>query len=223
MISNPGLFESGDEGGWIRLSSLRHYTYCPRSWALIERECVFDENVFTQRGRKVHERVELAEPETRDGVRSERSLPIWSQQLGLYGVADVVEFHDNRILTVEYKLSSRDREREGELVQLAGQVLCLEEMFECEIQTGAIYHYGSRERSHIEIDDRLRARVREIVAAIRGQRARPQLPAAPADRRCRGCSLVTTCMPQLFGGKRRRVWDQRRAELFHPPDEPGLA
>ena len=40
------------------LSALEHYSYCPRQCALIHVEQVWDENLYTMRGRDVHERVD---------------------------------------------------------------------------------------------------------------------------------------------------------------------
>jgi len=41
----------------IPISALEHYAYCPRQCALIHVEQVWDENLYTMRGRDVHERV----------------------------------------------------------------------------------------------------------------------------------------------------------------------
>jgi hypothetical protein len=40
------------------ISAIEHYSYCARQYALIHVEQVFEENVFTIRGRLAHERVE---------------------------------------------------------------------------------------------------------------------------------------------------------------------
>ena len=42
----------------IMISALEHYSYCPRQCALIHQEQTFDENLYTLRGRAVHEQVE---------------------------------------------------------------------------------------------------------------------------------------------------------------------
>jgi len=88
----------------IMLSALQHWSYCPRQCALIHLEQAFDENVHTMRGNAVHKRVDDPGFETFEGVRSERALPVWSDQLGLIGKCDMVEFHpDGQIHPVEYK------------------------------------------------------------------------------------------------------------------------
>lgn len=208
------------EGRTIRLSALRHFTYCPRSWALVEQEDAYAENLFTQRGRHAHEKVDSAEPERRAGVSYERSLPIWCDEHGLQGIADVVEFHsDGRsILPVEHKLSTRGRKRRGELLQLTGQVLCLEEMFNVTIEEACLFHHSSRRRSTIAITDELRAAVLETARLIRQARNHPKPPPAPDDNRCPRCSLLEACRPEWTGVDGEKKWTRYRERLFVPVD-----
>ncbi len=72
-----------DEADLVMISAFQHYSYCPRQCALIHLEQTFDENLYTLRGRRAHEKVDSGECESRDGVRVERGLPLWSDRLGL--------------------------------------------------------------------------------------------------------------------------------------------
>src|SRR5437899_10119616 len=92
-----------DEDDLIMISALEHYSYCPRQCALIHVEQTFDENLYTLRGRAVHERVDEPVCDFQEGVWVERALPLWSKRLGLIGKADVVEFHGITPYPVEYK------------------------------------------------------------------------------------------------------------------------
>ena len=76
----------------IPISTLQHHLYCPHQGALIHIEQTYDKNLYTLRGNRVHERAHQPERETVAGVRLERALPLYSETLGLVGVADVVEF-----------------------------------------------------------------------------------------------------------------------------------
>src|SRR5262249_27908419 len=112
----------------IMISALQHYSYCPRQCALIHIEQAFEENVYTLRGRAVHERVDQVESCRLGTIRIERSLPIYSERLGLTGKADVVEFDAEDIpYPVEYKHGPK-RAKEHDDIQLAAQAVCLEEM-----------------------------------------------------------------------------------------------
>ena len=178
------------------LSALQHWSYCPRQCALIHVEQAFDENVFTMRGNAAHERVDDPGFETFEGVRAERALPVWSDQLGLIGKCDVVEFHpDGHIYPVEYK-HGKKREKSHDDIQLAAQAMCLEEMTGKTITHGAIYHHGSRRRREVVITQELRDKVIDTVSAIRAMMASGKLPPPANDARCKECSLKEICQPQ---------------------------
>lgn len=112
----------------IPLSALQHWAYCPRQWALIHLEQVFEDNLYTQRGQAVHARVDQPGVELRPGLRVERALPVWNERLGLIGKADVVEFlPDGTAYPVEYKHGSRNKKpaiAACDDLQLAAQALC---------------------------------------------------------------------------------------------------
>jgi CRISPR-associated exonuclease Cas4 len=182
----------------IMLSALQHWSYCPRQCALIHLEQAFDENVHTMRGNAAHERVDEPGFESFEGVRSERALPVWSERLGLIGKCDVVEFHpDGHIYPVEYK-HGRKKLQVHDDVQLAAQAMCLEEMFNKQILSGAIYHHTSRRRREVSITPELRKHVVDTVTAIRAMLSAGKLPPPANDARCKECSLNDICQPQAM-------------------------
>ena len=85
------MFYSEDD--YLPISGLVHLAYCPRRCALVHLEKIWAENYFTASGRVMHDRVHNAPSESRGDVRTARGLALRSRQLGLTGVADVVEFH----------------------------------------------------------------------------------------------------------------------------------
>lgn len=173
----------------VLLSALEHYSYCPRQCALIHRESIWDENLYTMRGRDVHERVHEEETEAADEVRIERALPLWSERLGLVGKADVVEFHGEVPYPVEYKYGPLKSGKHADL-QLCGQALCLEEMTGQPVLRGAVYHFSSRRRREVEFNPALRERVYSTIDAIRCMLREPELPTPVDDKRCANCSLA---------------------------------
>ena len=186
----------------VLVSALEHYSYCPRQCALIHREQTFDENLYTLRGRAVHERVDEAGSELMDGVRVERGLPIWSERLGLVGRADVVEFHGQTPYPVEYKYGSVTAKGHADL-QVCAQALCLEEMLGRPVPRGAVYHFSSRRRREVSFTPELREKVAMVVEAIRRMLQEERLPPAVDDRRCVNCSLRDSCLPAAVGRPRR--------------------
>lgn len=201
-----------EPGDPIMLSALQHWSYCPRQYALIHLEQAFDDNVHTMRGNAVHKRVDEPGFETFEGVRSERSLPVWSEQLGLIGKCDVVEFYpDGRIHPVEYK-HGKKRIKIHDDLQLAAQAICLEEMTGKPVTHGSIYHHSSRRRREVAITAALRLQVEEAIAAIRLLLASNELPPPVNDARCKECSLKDICQPEVLS--RKSVYQAERAKLY---------
>ncbi len=180
----------------VLLSALEHYSYCPRQCALIHVERVYDENVFTLRGKHAHERADEALATRENGVRRERALPLWSDTWGLQGRGDVVEFHaDGSVIPIEYKHGAR-RERKHDDVQLCAQALCLEEMLGAPVLQGAIYSLQTRRRRDVDLNELLRRETQDIIAQVRAmQRSSGPLPPAVNDKRCPRCSLLDACVP----------------------------
>ena len=186
----------------IMISALEHWSYCPRQCALIHVEQTFDENLYTLRGRAVHKKVDEPVVEDQAGMRIERALPLWSKALGLVGKGDVVEFHGETPYPVEYKHGPH-REQEHDDLQLCAQALCLEEMTGQPVPRGAIYHHSSRKRRVVEFTPGLRARVVEVIKAIRAMLMAKRLPPPVNDHRCTHCSLQESCMPSVIDEGRR--------------------
>ena len=201
------------EDDLVMISALEHYSYCPRQCALIHVEQTFDENLYTLRGRAVHERVDEPVAEFQEGVRVERALPLWSKRLGLIGKADVVEFHGATPFPVEYKHGSK-REREHDDLQLCAQGICLEEMTGRIVPKGAIFYHSSRRRREVELSQTLRQEVEQVVIQIRKMMTEKMLPPPVNDSRCRHCSLKESCMPAVVGEKARAAALLR--DLFVP-------
>lgn len=202
-----------DDSELVVISALSQWGYCPRRCALIHVEQTFEDNIYTLRGELEHQRVHEIGGEVRDGVRVERGLPLWSKRLGLTGRADVVEFHGDTPYPVEYKHGRKRWHPEADL-QLCAQAICLEEMLGQAVPKGAIFHQGSRRRTEVNFDGKLRQRVEEAVAAVRTLLASPALPEPVNDARCELCSLKESCLPEVLTSevRLRRV----QQDLFRP-------
>lgn len=189
----------------INVSALNQYAYCPRRCGLIYLENEFTNNIHTSRGNAEHERVDQSGwVTTSEGARVEYALPVWSDQLGLIGKCDVVEFHEGgTIYPVEYKHGAR-KQRINDDLQLCAQAMCLEEMTGKQVVHGAIFHHVSRRRREVAITAKLRQEVAETIAAIRAMLASGQLPLPVNDKRCNECSLKEICQPEALAEKRKQ-------------------
>jgi len=193
-----------DEPEKIPLSALQHWRYCPRQCGLIHLEQVFDDNVHTLRGQAVHAKVDQPGVETAKGVRVERALPLWHDELGLVGKSDVVEFLAGGVpYPVEYKHGSRNKAADiaaCDDLQLAAQGMCLQAMTGKTVNEGALYYATSKRRRVVAITEQLRADVAQTADAIRQMLASGELPpplvGEQAAKRCKACSLLERCQPQ---------------------------
>ncbi len=198
------------EDDLLPISGLQHLMFCERQWGLIHIEQQWEENRLTAEGRVLHERAHDAGVENRPGIRTARGLRLRCLRLGLAGQADVVEFHRSeagialpglegtwRPFPVEYK---RGRPKQGacDKVQLCAQALCLEEMFGCEIHSGALYYGERRRRTEALFDQELRGLTEGLARRMQELYSAGQTPSAVYGPQCNNCSLVGRCMPRLL-------------------------
>jgi CRISPR-associated exonuclease Cas4 len=203
----------------IPLSALNQFSYCSRRCYLIHAEGEFKDNMHTLRGSHEHERVDQQRHEVSAGVRVEYAMPVWNRRIGLSGKCDAVEFHpDGSVYPVEYKHGKRRRWVNDDL-QLAAQAMCLEEMLEIAVPTGAIYHQQSRRRREVEIDQTLRQAVEIASCEVHDLLARNTMPPPTDDiRRCPECSLRDICQPDLARASKKL--SDLHSQLFEPDSEP---
>ena len=185
----------------VPISALEHFSYCPRQCALIHVEQTFGENVFTVRGHLAHERTDVGNESVIDGIRQLRALPLYSDQYGLIGKADVVELHETGPVPVEHKVGPIAGTAAE--IQLCAQALCLEEMLGTPVRTGQLYSHSTKRRRRVSMDDDLRQRTRETIAAVWTQLTQQQVPPPVNDSRCRNCSLINACLPGVVGTRSR--------------------
>ncbi|MBQ9431307.1 MAG: CRISPR-associated protein Cas4 [Kiritimatiellae bacterium] len=205
----------------VMLSALQHYLFCPRQCALIHVEGVWSENYLTASGRQMHERVDRRGAETRKGVHLATSVRLVSERLGLTGVADMVEFHRQetqqdetgqcvaaklpgrggfwRPFPVEYKRGCPKSHRADE-VQLCAQAMCLEEMLDVRIPSGALYYGETRRRTDVVFDGELRSLTENVVAKVHQLIESGETPPPVLTKGCKACSLFDYCRPEDVGG-----------------------
>ena len=187
----------------IYLSRLQHYLFCPRQFALIELEAVWVENQFTAEGQVLHKRVNQADQQKRGDIRTFWALRLAHGELGIEGVADVVEYHrqlngSELPFPIEYKRGKPKSHRADE-VQLCAQALCLEYMEGQTVNEGALFYGEVRRRQAIVFDAALRQLTVETILACRDIVQTKMTPKAIYQvSKCQHCSLLEQCHPQKF-------------------------
>lgn len=209
-----------DEDDFIPISALQHYLYCPRQCALIHVERLWAENRQTAEGRLLHSRTDTPQIERRHGVRTITAMPLSNVELGITGVADVVEIASTEAgdvpKPVEYK-RGRPKAHRADEVQLCAQALCLEAMFHCHVEDGMLFYGQTRRRQSIAFDDTLRRLTLDTIHATREMIRSGTTPTATYQpRRCDACSLIDLCQPKLLGAG-RHIDDWLRKQLKKEP------
>lgn len=190
------------EDDFIQLSALQHFVFCRRQCALIHIEQMWFENRFTAEGRILHDRVHEEGAEKKQGVRIERGIPLRSVELGLNGKADVVEFHKSERgkwipFPVEYK-RGKPKTDGSDKVQLCAQGLCLEEMLNVEIVSGALFYGKTRRRLDVKFDAALREETKEAARMLHTFIDAGKTPAPAYTQKCDSCSFFDMCMPKTI-------------------------
>ena len=141
--------------------------------------------------------------ERRKGVRVVTAMPLAEVRLGISGIADVVEFHQEPHGEQAFRWvhkRGRPKAHRADEVQLCAQALCLESMLDQQIHAGALYYGATRRRVDVCFDDELRQLTLDTIAAVRSMLAAGVTPTAQYHPRlCDACSLLDLCQPRLLG------------------------
>lgn len=205
MISGLGLATVED---FLSISALQHYAYCPRQFALIHVEQVWEENRLTAEGRILHERVDSGVAEQRKGVRYERGVSLISHRYKLKGKMDLLEIETgdpSRYFPVEYK-RGKPKVQDWDRIQLCAQALCIEEMRDVQVSEGAIWYWQVRHRERVVLDEALREATVNTIEAALALLDSGKTPPPVNDKRCKACSLVDLCQPSKFARDRSKVY-----------------
>ena len=198
----------------LPLSGLQHLAYCERQYALIHLEQSWEESADTIRGEYFHERVDPVGYTSADGVRAEHRVRLVNYALGLYGVADIVEFSEDAcnaiVAPVEYKVGKPKR-KSWDRMQVAAQALCIEEMYGVVVNAGFLFYGETRRRERVRIDDKLRKQVAAGARRMHEIFESRVLPRAVVESKCRRCSIADICMPEAIQLDARLYWEHAKA------------
>lgn len=188
------MFDDKDK---LAISALQHFCFCKRQFALIHIEQLWAENQLTAEGRLLHEKTDVPSEHLFADTKVVRAMPLDSGTLGIYGVADTVEFFsDGTPFPVEYKHGKPNSHGSDE-IQLCAQALCIEEMTGKGVSEGAIFYGKSRRRKNVPFSESLRTKTRDLICEARTLREQGETPPAQyRPEKCDNCSLKELCLPE---------------------------
>ena len=192
------------EDDLLPLRYLNDLLFCERRVALHLIEQIWKENQFTAEGQYAHRKVDKTANLKRGDKRNVTGMMLASYRLGINGKADLVEFRSeensssfNIPYPVDFKRGKK-RRWDNDEVQLCAQAMCLEEMLNVSVATGAIFHIKSQHRREVIFDEHLRQQTITAAARLHEIVRTGITPPAEWKARCKGCSLLETCMPKAW-------------------------
>lgn len=161
----------------------------------------------------MHERSDRNETIVRKNLRIAHGLSIKSIKYNLFGRTDTVEFHRKeysenktcvlnksegywKIFPIEYK-RGKPKTNDCDEIQLCAQTLCLEEMFEVQIDEGALFYGQTRRRKQVFFDKYLRDKTIDVIIQAHELIRKKTTPDAIYSKKCRNCSLYDYCLPKI--------------------------
>jgi len=198
------------EEDFLMLSGIQHFAFCRRQWALIHIEHQWGENVHTVEGDLFHRKAhDSYQAEKRKDIIVSRGMPIHSRTMGVSGICDIVEFHKKEegvslyghrglfeIYPIEYK-KGKPKITDIDILQLAAQAMCLEEMLSAEIKEGALFYGEVRRREKVVFTDELKDKVRAMFREMHNLYIKKYTPKVKWSKSCSACSLSNICIPRL--------------------------
>ena len=183
----------------IPLSALQHYAFCPRQCALIHIEQAWADNYLTAQGHLLHKRVDSGDPETRNGTKFERAVMVSAEKLGITGKLDLVEkdLKTGKLTPVEYK-KGKAKPGNWDKIQLCAQGLCLEEMTGQVVTEGYLWYWQTRKREFVAFNEDLRQQTLAVIQQVQAIFSSGELPKPKYEKKCKACSLLDICNPQLI-------------------------
>ncbi|MGN1227224.1 MAG: CRISPR-associated protein Cas4 [Christensenellales bacterium] len=191
----------------ITLNSIEHFMFCPFQWWLIYVENEWEDNIHTIQGNIVHSKVDNPKfIESRGCLRVERSVPLYSDKLGLYGIADLIEYKYkgeklDSINIIEYKKGKPNEDKQVQLfdgMQLYAQMLCAREIFKCDV-SGYIYYASIKKRVKLADENKFSAIFYNVLSQMREFMENCKSPKKNIGKHCNACSLKDVCLPFVGG------------------------
>ena len=215
----------------IPVRMVNEWVYCPRLAYLEWVDGEWADTGDTEDGRRTHARVDIAsgrlppvgEDQQHDALPFRaRSVTMSSERLGIIARMDVIEGEGRRVVPIDFKRGKRPHTVAGahdpERVQVCAQALILEDAG-YEVNEGALWFAGSRERVRVDLDGQLRKQTLDAISGLRDAVQRRERPPPLEDSpKCPRCSLAGICLPDEINFFK----DEKPPRPLNPADDAAL-
>lgn len=195
---------------FIPLSYISQYNYCKRRAGLLMLEQQWNDSSDTVKGTIEHKNVHTDSISARNNVITVSNMGVISHKMNLMGNCDAVEVYASEngtalpwlgdgkyeLYPIEYKHGSLRTEPEYEY-QLCAQAMCMEEMFGCHIDLGAIFFISSHRKQEVKFTRAHRETVENTAVKLSEMLENKIIPLAEFSSKCLKCSLKDICMPKV--------------------------
>ncbi len=185
-------------GEFLPISSLSAYEYCPYS-CFLSFVCGEDkENFYKIEGRILHRKVHQRFKMLRESSVIMTGVYVFSKRKCISGIVDMVIIGFDKVIPVEFKRGKGNRiANTTSTVQLAAQSICLEEMLNCHIDYGYVYYPQTQVKKLIELNEKLRRRIDELIIKVRDLFETRNPPDFLFSNRCVKCGFKNICLPEV--------------------------
>lgn len=166
--------------------------------------------MFVCKGNLAHENVDAGKCSSARDAIVERSVKVYNDDWGLFGVIDCLELRRSvtgcfiekygdcfDLTVVEYKVRSPktgDYRRE-DAMQLLAQKICADSIFATDCAT-CFYYADTRKRVKVEFCEEDYSFLKETLTEMHMLNEASAIPSVRKGQYCGGCSLKDICMPK---------------------------
>lgn len=182
-------------------SLIRQHVFCPRIPFYNEVLSINPgDRPWQSQGVSYHERQEMLVKRRRleqfglSRATLKTNVSLYSAEKGLHGICDALLISDEKLVPLEFKLTSTFKPRRGHILQLAIYGVLAEEQLGKPCEQMFIL-YGDKGKMHrVKLNQTLRSDLMRVVQAMKENLKSPLLPASPAtNAQCGQCEYLNFC------------------------------
>lgn len=150
------------------------------------------DNFYTLEGREKHSDIE----HWTDGGKYYKNIYVYSDTLGIEGIADIILIKDNMITIIEEKRGKK-AEWENDKFQVLAEAIAFEETYNKKVDEICIFYEYSNRRRYIEKTQEDINRLINILEDMKVIINKGFCPNFSYTNRCEGCSERDICLPEF--------------------------